>query len=253
MGKVKIEYYSEPADPSLADRPTLVFLHEGLGSAALWRDVPYLVRKTLGFPALLVYSRPGYGNSTPVEGNRPLNYMHDEALEVLPKVLESLGIANPVLIGHSDGASIALIYAGSRFPVSALVLLAPHVFVEDQSIAGIEAARDAYLSTDLPSRLGRYHVDPDLTFWGWNRAWLSPEFLTWDIREYLSGITSPTLLIQGDQDEYGTLAQLSAIEKGVKGEVERCVIKDSHHAPHFDHTAEVVDEIARFLNKRGLF
>lgn len=251
LGELQIEYRFEPALPGAEDLPPLVFLHEGLGSTALWRDFPGSIRASTGGAAMLVYSRPGHGRSTTLKGPRSARYMHDEALDVLPAVLEAFGMAAPVLIGHSDGGSIAIIHAGAGFPVSALVLLAPHVFVEDRSIQGIEAARAAYLGTDLPERVRRHHNDGDSTFWGWNDIWLSAEFRGWNIEEYLPGISCPVLLVQGDADEYGTLAQLEAIECGVRGRVERVVIPDACHAPHLDHRSEVIDAAARFLRERA--
>src|SRR5688572_5374031 len=171
--------------------PPLVFLHEGLGSIALWRRFPEEVVTATGRSGL-VYDRHGHGRSAVVSARRAPRYMHDEALEVLPELLDRLRIHDPVLVGHSDGASIAMIYAGARLgPVAGLVLLAPHVFVEDRSIEGIEAARRAYLTTDLPRRMAKYHVDADATFWGWNDVWLSPEFRAWNLEEFLPPIECP--------------------------------------------------------------
>ncbi|NNN19684.1 MAG: alpha/beta hydrolase [Acidimicrobiaceae bacterium] len=229
--------------------PTLVFLHEGLGSSTLWRSVPELIRSHLGNPSMLVYSRAGYGKSTPLEGDRPVTYMHDEALEMLPRVLKSLNIDKPILVGHSDGGSIALIHAGAGYQVSALVLIAPHVIVEDQSIEGISAARETFLSTNLAEKMSRYHIDAESTFWGWNRVWLSPEFREWNIEEYLPAIDVPILVIQGDQDEYGTLAQLDLIARNVAGEVERKIIPGTRHSPHLQATEDVVDAVVKFLSQ----
>jgi pimeloyl-ACP methyl ester carboxylesterase len=152
-------------------------------------------------------------------------------------------------VGHSDGASIGLIYAGARLgPVAGLVLLAPHVFVEDRSVEGIEAARSAYLETELPIRMAKYHDDADATFWGWNRIWLSPEFRDWNIEEYLPAIDEPVLVLQGEDDEYGTVAQVDAIEAGVASErFERLVLGDCGHAPHLDRPQETVSAVVRFL------
>jgi len=186
--------------------PTLVLLHEGLGSVAQWRDVPDRLHALTGRP-VLAYSRAGYGQSSPVALPRPLTYMHDEAA-LIPHV------PRPILIGHSDGASIAIIAAPTVQPV-ALVLIAPHVFVEDVSVAAIAAARDNYPA--LRPRLARYHADVDGAFWGWNRAWLDPAFRRWNIEAYLPQITAPTLIVQGDADEYGTLAQVDAIAMQLGG------------------------------------
>jgi pimeloyl-ACP methyl ester carboxylesterase len=232
-----------------ASRPPLVFLHEGLGSVELWRDVPeQLVEATerQGF----VYSRAGYGRSDPAPLPRPVEYMHHEALVVLPALLARLGIRRPVLVGHSDGASIALIATGAgTVAPSGLVLLAPHVFVEDRSIAGIEAARIAYTSTDLGRRMAKYHDDPDATFWGWNDVWLSPAFRAWNIEGSLGGVTCPVLVVQGDADEYGSLAQVDAIEAGVSGPVERLVVPGSGHAPHLERPDVTVAAITRFCSE----
>jgi len=173
--------------------------------------------------------------------------MHREALEVLPEVLAQLGLERPVLIGHSDGASIALLHAGSGHPVAGLVLLAPHVFVEDVSVAGIAAAAAAYSSTGLRARLARYHDDVDGVFWGWNDVWRSAEFRGWDIQPALAGIDVPVLAVQGDADDYGTLAQLDAIEAGVRGPFERHVVPGGTHVLHTGDASALVAVVARFV------
>jgi pimeloyl-ACP methyl ester carboxylesterase len=233
-----------------ADRagPTLVFLHEGLGSVSLWRDFSQLVADAVARPAL-IYSRAGYGRSTVLAAARAPRYMHDEALVTLPALLDALDIVEPILIGHSDGASIALIHAGAKVrPVRALVAMAPHVFVEDLSIAGIEQARLAYESADLRARLGRHHADVDSTFRGWNDIWLSPAFRDWNIESFLPAIACPLLLIQGRNDEYGTLAQLDAIEREVPGRVERVELDDCGHSPHRDQPQATLAAIAAFVS-----
>lgn len=252
LGDVEIEYRYLKGSPKARGLPTLVFLHEGLGSTEQWRNIPDQIHTELCDFAVLVYSRPGYGNSTPVAEERALDYMHKEAQEILPRVLKELDINRAILIGHSDGASIAIINAGSGGPVLSLVLIAPHVFVEEQSVAGIQAAKDAYLSSDLPSKLARYHKDVDATFWGWNKVWLSEPFLTWNIEEYLPNISVPMLLIQGDQDEYGTLAQLDAISSQVKGDVEALIIAGGHHAPHLESPDEVVKKVVSFVRNYSM-
>lgn len=229
--------------------PTLIFLHEGLGSVALWRDFPQRVADTTARPAL-IYSRAGYGRSTALAAPRTPRYMHDEALVTLPALLDALGIVEPILIGHSDGASIALIHAGARVrPVRALVAIAPHVFVEDLSIANITQARHDYESADLRARLGRYHVDVDSAFRGWNDIWLSPAFRDWNIEPYLPGIDCPLLLIQGRDDEYGTRAQLDAIERQVPRCVDRLELFDCGHSPHRDQPQATLAAIAGFVSK----
>lgn len=227
--------------------PTLVFLHEGLGSIALWRSFPADVRAAAGGLRTVVYSRHGYGRSMVVSEPRPVDYMHHEALDVLPALLATLGVERPVLVGHSDGASIALIHTGAGFPVAGLVVMAPHVFVEPESVAGIEAARDAYEATDLRSKLARHHDDIDATFRGWNDVWLSPAFRSWNIEEYLPGITAPVLAVQGTADAYGTLAQLDAIEAGVSGPCERHVVEGGGHTLHTGDTTALVTRVAQFV------
>jgi pimeloyl-ACP methyl ester carboxylesterase len=227
--------------------PALVFLHEGLGSIGLWRSFPHDVRREAGGCELLVYSRRGYGHSAAASLPRPVSYMHDEADDVLPAVLERFEVERPVLVGHSDGASIALLFAGAGRPVRALVLLAPHVFVEDRSIAGIEAARNAYRESDLATRLARHHDDPDATFRGWNDVWLSPTFRSWNIEDRLPAVTCPVLLVQGDADPYGSVAQLDAIERGVAGPCRQVVLPGVGHALHAEAPAETLAVVGEFL------
>jgi len=226
--------------------PTLIFLHEGLGSMDLWRGYPEQVVAATGRPAL-VYSREGHGWSDPVRAPRSADFMEHEALIVLPEVLDRLEISDPIVIGHSDGASIALIYAGAGNPVSGLTLLAPHVFVEPESITGIEAALERFESSDLRERMARHHRDPHSTFFAWNDIWLDPGFRDWNIEGYLPGIVCPTLLIQGRDDEYGTLAQLDAIERGLTGPVTRLVLDECGHSPHISQPAKTLEATARFI------
>jgi pimeloyl-ACP methyl ester carboxylesterase len=228
-------------------RPPLVFLHEGLGCVALWRDVPARLAQATG-RAAFVYSRAGYGQSSIVTEPRRADYLHREALDVLPALLDVLGIERVVLVGHSDGASIAIVFAAAhRRAVSGLVLLAPHVFVEEQSIAGIRDAKATFDTTDLPERMARYHRDASATFRGWNAVWLSPEFRSWNIEGCLPGIDVPVLVVQGSEDEYGTLRQVDAIEAGVRGPVERLVVDGCGHAPHVDRPDAVLPAVAAFI------
>ena len=221
----------------------LVFLHEGLGSIAQWRDTPAAIAEATGLPAL-VYSRAGYGQSSPVAVPRPLTYMHDEAARI-PHV------PDPILIGHSDGASIAIIAAGEgHVKPRALVLIAPHVFVEDISVTSIAAARDAYEHGDLRARLAKYHADVDGAVWGWNRAWLDPEFRAWNLEHYLPRITAPTLIIQGRDDQYGTLAQVEAIERQLGGPHETLIVDGAGHAPFRDQPALVREAISDFVRRQ---
>jgi pimeloyl-ACP methyl ester carboxylesterase len=224
--------------------PALVFLHEGLGSVELWRDFPARLAAATGRRALL-YSRAGHGQSCVPDAPRTPRFMHDEALDVLPALLERHGIESPILVGHSDGGSIALIHA-AQHPVTGLVLLAPHVFVEDLSVASIAQARETFETSDLGERMARYHRDAEATFRLWNDIWLAPEFRDWNIEDVLDGVTCPVLLIQGAHDQYGTLAQIDAIEAGVRGAVTRAVL-DARHAPHLEAPEETLRAATHFV------
>jgi pimeloyl-ACP methyl ester carboxylesterase len=243
----ELEVRADDAAKNAVHLPPLVFLHEGLGSIAQWRSFPDDVRRGSGGPATVVYSRHGYGSSVVVEQPRMPDYMHREADVVLPALLSKLGIERPVLVGHSDGASIALLYAGAGRPLAGLVLLAPHVFVEDRSIAGIEAARVAFAETDLAERLARYHDDAESTFRGWNDVWLSPAFRSWNIEDRLPAIECPVLLVQGADDQYGSLAQLDAIERGVVGHCQRVVLPAVGHSPHLEAPELTTDAVIDFI------
>lgn len=226
---------------------TLVFLHEGLGSIRQWRDFPARVAQATGWRAL-VYDRYGYGQSDVLaEARVGTDFMHREALEALPALLRALQVANPVLVGHSDGASIALIYAGSGQAARGLVVLAPHVFVEDISVRSIEAARRQFETTDLRERLGKYHRDPVKTFHLWNDVWLDPEFRKWNIESFLPGIRCPVLAIQGEADEYGTMAQVEAVRRQVRGPCELVKLADCGHSPHRDQPERTLAAIADFV------
>ena len=234
------------SDTAAATRPTLVFLHEGLGSVALWKSFPLEVAEASGCPALL-YSRYGYGKSDRLLAPRTVDYMHREALDVLPEVLDRLGIDNPILVGHSDGASIALIHAGAgKRPVRGVVAMAPHVFVEDITVQSIAEAGETFRTTDLPQRLGRYHDDVASTFRGWNDIWLHPDFRRWNIEEVLPGIRCPLLLIQGEDDQYGTAAQVEAISRKVSGPVETLLLPDCAHSPHHEQKDATLAAIVEF-------
>jgi pimeloyl-ACP methyl ester carboxylesterase len=245
----RIEYAAILGDADAA--ATLVFLHEGLGSVALWRDFPRKVAARLRAPAL-VYSRFGYGASDGLEGKRTPRFMHDEALVVLPALLDRLGIERPILIGHSDGASIALIHAAAAArPIRGLVCLAPHVFVEPVCVESIAKIRQTYFETDLKQRLAKYHERVDDAFLGWADIWLDRQFLAWSIEDLTASIDQPLLLIQGQHDEYGTLAQLDRIEASVKGPTRRLVLPSCGHSPHRDQEAAVVDAIVGFVKGLG--
>jgi pimeloyl-ACP methyl ester carboxylesterase len=233
------------ASPDVA--PTLVFLHEGLGSASAWRDFPRRLAEKTGYGAL-VYSRRGYGSSPPAELPRPIQYMHDEAA-ILDDVLSDHGVREAILIGHSDGASIALIYAGRARSgrLRALILEAPHVIAEPSGIESIAAMKVAYEKTDLRERLARHHSNVDNAFRGWNDVWLDPRFRDWNIEEFLPTITVPVLLIQGTNDEYGTWKQIESIERQVKGPVETLRVPGAGHAPHRDQPEMVLEKMSAFV------
>ncbi len=229
-----------------ADAPTIVMLHEGLGSVALWKDFPQRLRDRTGC-AVLAYSRYGYGRSDPLAEKRPLDYMHREGETVLPALLRAAGIERPILFGHSDGASIALIYAGAApHAVRALILEAPHLFVEDISVHSIAQAKVAYETTDFGARLGRYHDDAESAFRGWNDAWLDPDFRDWNIEPSLAHIRAPVLALQGEDDEYGTRAQLDALAARLPW-AHTLLLPGCGHSPHRDRPAETLDAIANFL------
>jgi pimeloyl-ACP methyl ester carboxylesterase len=244
-----LEYeWLDAAEPG---RPTLVFLHEGLGSIRQWRDFPLRVVKATGCRALL-YSRYGYGQSEVLaEARVGVDFMHREALEALPELLAKLGIERPVLVGHSDGASIALIHAGAGHAVRALAVMAPHVFVEPICVESIRKASAAFDSTDLAQRLAKYHRDPRKTFHLWADVWLDPDFLKWSIEECLPRIACPVLAIQGEADEYGTLAQLEAIARGVRGPCEVAKLRECGHAPFRDQPQATLDALTRFIGEHG--
>lgn len=229
--------------------PPLVFLHEGLGSVAMWRDFPARVADATGAETF-VYSRRGYGRSARLEKPRTVDYMHREAGEVLPQLLDRLGIARPILIGHSDGASIALIYAGCRLPLAGAVLIAPHVFVEEKSLLAIVAAREMFRTTDLPQRLARYHDDVEGAFRGWNDVWLDPAFRAWNVEAFVPRITAPLLLIQGEGDEYGTAAQVETIKRLAAAPCELQLLPDCGHSPQRDQPERTLELIAGFVTRQ---
>jgi len=236
-----------------AGRPTLVFLHEGLGSVALWRDWPAALCRALGLPGL-VYSRQGYGQSDTrpdVRGKGRLqpDYMHHEALQVLPELLHTLGIERPVLLGHSDGGTIALLHA-ARHPVSACIVMAPHVVVENISVSAISAAREAYEHGPLRARLAPFHADVDSAFWQWNDIWLSDAFRRYDIRREIAAIASPLLAIQGEDDPYGTMAQIDDIARAVP-HAQLLKLPQCGHSPHRDQSQAVAQAIGDFLVNRA--
>jgi pimeloyl-ACP methyl ester carboxylesterase len=244
LGGIRLEF--RWAGEDAAGRPDVVLLHEGLGSVAMWKDFPEQLAAATGSRVFL-YSRQGHGASDPGPAIHGLDYMHREAERVLPELLARAGVRRPILFGHSDGASIALIHSAARpGEVSGLVLEAPHVFVEPLTVASIAALGGAYETTDLRRRLARHHRDPDLMFRRWNRIWLDPAFRAWDIRDCLPRISAPVLMIQGEDDEYGTRAQLEAIGSAAAGRTEVLMLPACGHAPHRDQTEAVLDRTRRF-------
>jgi len=233
--------------PSPADAPTIVMLHEGLGSAALWGDFPQQLQEKTG-AGVFVYSRAGYGASSPVKLPRPLDYMHREALDVLPQLLDRIGFRRGLLLGHSDGASIAAIYAGgvADHRIEGIVLIAPHFVVEDVSVASIAEIKQAYENTGLKQKLARWHTDVDNAFYGWNGAWLDPDFRAWDISDYLAYIRVPVALIQGEADQYGTIRQIEIAQEECYCPVEATLIKGAGHSPHREAPGQTLNAISEF-------
>jgi len=232
-----------------AKGPEIVLLHEGLGSISHWKDFPGRVAEATGC-SVTAYSRYGCGNSDVLTEARDVRYMHDEALAALPDLLSQLKIENPILVGHSDGASIALIYAGTHDRVRGLILLAPHVFVEDLSVASIAEAKVKFETTNLPEKLARHHRDAERTFWGWNNIWLHEDFRRWNIEEYLPRITCPILVIQGLDDQYGTMGQVDAIRRQAGGPVEVLVLVECRHSPQRDQRDATLAAIKTFVRQR---
>jgi pimeloyl-ACP methyl ester carboxylesterase len=235
-------------------KPLLVFLHEGLGSLAMWKDFPGELCAAAGCRGL-VFSRAGYGRSSARAAHErwPAAMMHRQAREFLPAFFSALGVhtaQDPAwLFGHSDGASIALIHAAT-FPdrVAGLIAAAPHIFVEDVTVSSIEQARESYLTSDLRARLARYHADPDSAFWGWNAMWLDPQFRHWNIEDLLGDIRCPVLAVQGHDDEYGTMAQLEGIARHVP-QAQLLKLDDCGHSPHRDRPGQVIAAVAAFIRR----
>lgn len=231
--------------------PTLVLLHEGLGSVGLWRDVPQRLAESTGC-GVFAFSRFGYGQSDPVILPRPMTYMHEEAQHVLPRVLDAAGIRQAILVGHSDGGSIAAIHAGATQDkrLFGLVMIAAHFFVEDLNIAAIQQIKQAYEQGDLRQRLARHHRDVDVAFHGWNGAWLDPRFRAFDITEFLPRIRVPILGVQGADDPYGTAEQLRVLERHVRVPIETRLIPGARHAPHLEARDATLAAITSFVQQR---
>lgn len=238
--------------PAPATAPTIVMLHEGLGCTALWRDTPAKLAKMTGM-GVVAYSRAGYGQSDPADLPRPLDYMTREAVEVLPEVLDAVGFTSGVLLGHSDGATIAAVHGGhfDDTRLRGLVLIAPHFFAEEMGLAEIERARVAYVTTELRGRMAKYHRDPDNAFFGWNDSWLHPDFKVWNVADFIDTIHVPVLAVQGEKDQYGTLAQIRELERRCPSPVETVILPEAHHAPHLETPEASLKAIAGFCT--GLY
>ena len=236
--------------PSPDQSPTIVMLHEGLGCVELWRDFPRTLCEQTGM-GVFVYSRAGYGKSSPISLPRPLDYQTREATQVLPKVLDCMGFKSGILLGHSDGATISAIYAGSveDFRVRGLVLIAPHFFGEPESWASIGEARTAYESDGLKEKLAKYHDNPDCAFLGWNGAWLDPGFREWNVSEVIDYFRIPVLAIQGNEDQYGTLAQIAELENRIYSPLEKAILDDCGHSPHLEKPDETLVAITEFTRR----
>lgn len=251
--RVRIEH--QWIAPERREAPLMVFLHEGLGSVAMWRDFPQRLCDALGCRGL-VYSRPGYGRSTPRAPDEVwgTDFMHRQACDVLPALLRALAVDTqrdkPWVFGHSDGGSITLLYA-ARFPdqVAGAIVLAPHILLEDISVTSIEQARQAYLESDLRQRLARYHDDPDSAFWGWNRVWLDPAFRAWTIESELDAIRCPILAVQGLDDEYGTLAQIRGIAQRAP-QTQLLELAACGHSPHKDQADALIAAVHHFFSSQ---
>ena len=236
--------------PPPGEAPTIVMLHEGLGCIALWRDFPQKLAAATGF-GVFAWSRAGYGGSDPVELPRPLDYMTREATEFLPGVLDAIGFRNGILLGHSDGASIAAIYGGGveDFRVRGLVLMAPHFFTEAGGLASIAEAKKAYDDGDLRARLAKYHKNVDVTFRGWNDAWLDPGFEAWNIADSIDYLRIPVLAIQGADDQYGTLAQIREIETRIYSPVDVVIPPACRHSPFIDQPERTLAAVTEFCER----
>ena len=237
--------------PAPAAAPTIVLLHEGLGCVALWRDFPSQLAAATGC-GVFAYSRAGYGDSEPADLPRPTDYLTAEAMHSLPDVLDAIGLRTGILLGHSDGATVAAIYVGRHTDarLCGLVLMAPHFFAEAGGLAAIAEARRQYTAGDLRARLKKYHRDPDNAFWGWNEAWLHADFKHWDVRAAIDGVRLPVLAIQGREDQYGTLAQIETLRQRLSSPLETLILDDCRHSPHLDCPQPTLATVAAFVRRR---
>ena len=245
-GRLETAWWGPPAE----EAPTLVLLHEGLGCVKLWRDFPTALQAATGC-GVFAYSRFGYGDSDPVVLPRPVTYMHDEALKILPEVLDAAGIRRAVIVGHSDGGSIAAIHAGGTQDsrLAGIVTIAAHFFVEDLNIAAIAEIARTYRTGDLRTRLARYHTDVDGAFLGWSGAWLDPRFRSFDIGRYLEAIQVPVCALQGTDDPYGSDEQLHDLQRHTQVETETQLIVGARHSPHLEAPSETLSLVVAFIRK----
>src|SRR6266478_8130143 len=248
IGASDLEY--RMIGPAPADAPVIAVLHEGLGCVGLWGDFPDRLQAATG-AGVFVYSRAGYGKSSPVKLPRPLTFMHEEARDVLPLVLDAIGFRRGLLVGHSDGASIAAIYAGSiqDHRVRGLALMAPHFFTEDMGIAEIERTRAAFEAGALRAKLARWHADPDNAFHSWCGPWLDPEFRKWDLSDALAHIRVPVLIVQGENDQYGTVRQIEVAQQECYCPVDVALLANTRHAPHREAPEATLRAISDFVNR----
>ena len=242
--KLESRCWGPPPD----EASTIVLLHEGLGCVGMWRDFPQKLVNQTGM-GVFAFSRQGYGHSDPSSLPRPIDYMSIEAVEFLPKVLDTIGFKQGSLLGHSDGASIAAIYAGkeTNARVRNIVLMAPHFFTEPIGLASIQTARESYDNGGLKTKLARYHKNVDNAFCGWNDAWLNPEFEHWNIEDVLPNIEIPVLAIQGEGDQYGTIAQIDVIGEKIRGHFEQHILPDCKHSPFIDQREIVLGLVGGFV------
>lgn len=243
-----LEYFC--CGPSPQDAPTFILLHEGLGCVKLWREFPHQLAERTGM-GVFVFSRKGYGKSSPVSLPRPLDYMSREATQELPMVLDAIGLERGVLLGHSDGATISAVYAGSieDFRIRGLILMAPHFFAEPIGLNAIRKAKENYVKSDLREKLARYHDDPDMAFNGWCNAWLDPDFMEWDVSDVIDYFRIPVLAIQGTDDQYGTLAQIETIEANIYSPLDTLILEDCGHAPHLEAADKTLSAIAEYAER----
>lgn len=248
VNDVALEYACHGPAPETA--PSIVMLHEGLGCTALWRDFPARVAARTGM-GVFVWSRRGYGRSDPAVLPLPLDFMTREAVEALPPLLDAIGFRRGILFGHSDGATIAAIHAGSvpDARVRGLILMAPHFFTEDIGLAEIARARQTFATTGLKQKMARYHRDPEAAFRGWNDAWLDPGFRAWNVADVIDHIRVPVLAIQGRGDQYGTLAQIEELETRCPAPLDKVILDDCRHSPHLEQPGTTLDAVAGFVSR----